>query len=145
MAFSDQPSASLLRIWPLPQLGRWATRVLHRAEILPDGTMLSARHVIPADVAWRLGQAYFGMLGLLALPLSWWYLRTYHRGTGYIHTYEDAFGRTVEEHRLGFWSDLPPDLQIILPLTFVLHLAGLLSAVRWLLVRRELLPRSEAA
>ena len=141
MAFSDQPSASLLRIWPLVPLGRWVTRLLHRAEDVPDGAMLSARHYIPEDVAWRLGQAYLGALGLLALPLTWWYLREFHRGTGRIRHYEDAFGRPAERQYLGFWSDLPPDLKVILPLTVILHLVGLVSAMRCLLVRRELQPR----
>jgi hypothetical protein len=143
MAFSDQPAPSLLRLWPLVPLGRAATRLIHRAQGTADGAMLSARHYIAEDVAWRLGQAYIGALGLLALPLTWWYLKEFHRGTGRIQHYVNVFGRPAERHYLGFWSDLPGDLKIILPLTFVLHIIGMVSAMRCILVRQELQVRDQ--
>jgi hypothetical protein len=142
MAFSDQPQPSLLRMWPLVPLGRFATRLIHRARECPDGSMVSSRHHIPEDVAWRLGQAYVGLLGLLSLPLAWTYVEAFHQGTGYYHYYHDILGRRLASHRLGFWSDLPTDLKIIMPLTFVLHTIGLFSAIRWGLVRQELQPLS---
>ncbi|HEX4847047.1 MAG TPA: hypothetical protein VFV30_02790, partial [Novosphingobium sp.] len=91
-----------------------------------------------------LGQSYLGLLGLLALPLSGLYLDEFHQTTGYFYSYTDILGRRVAEQRLGFWSDLPTDLKVILPLTAVLHVVGLVSAARCLLVRRELLPAGEA-
>lgn len=144
MAFSDQPPPSLLRIWPLVPLGRWAARLVHRAKDTTDGGLISRRYFIPEDVAWRLGQAYLGMLGLLALPLTWQYLNAFHQNTGTVRYSYDVFGRRVGKHYLGFRSDLPLDLKIILPLTFVLHVIGIVSFIRWLLVSQELRKQNKA-
>jgi len=135
MAFSNQPPPSLLRIWPLLPLGRWATRRLHRAKEGPAGGLISEKHFIPEDVAWRLGQAYLGMVGLIALPFTIWYLKAFHQGTGHIRG---------SRHYLGHWNELPLDLKVILPLTFILHIIGIVSFVRWALVAQELRPASEA-
>ena len=135
MSFSDQPPPSLLRIWPLLPLGRWAARLIHRAKDGPDGSLMSRKHIIPGDVAWRLGQAYLGMLGLLALPSAWAYVKAFHQDTGY---------QLGNWHVLGFWSDLSLDLKIVMPLTFILHVIGVVSFIRWALVVQELRPLGDA-
>ena len=57
-----------------------------------------------------------------------------HRHLGYYR------GR---RHVLGFWSDLPLDLKILVPLAFAGHLVAFASVIRLVLVRQELLTREE--
>ena len=138
MAFADQPTPSLLRLWPLPQIGLFVARLVHGGQTNPAGDIVTARRIIPAEIAWRLGQSYAGLVGVFALPVLFAYLHRFHADTGTRRTYTNVFGMPSFEHRLGHWSDLPLDLKIVLPLAIVFHIIGIVSAIRWVLIRREL-------
>lgn len=126
----------------MPQLGEWAAQLAHGRITNIDGDLLAQKFRIPRDDIWRLGQAYLGMLGLLALPLCFGYMRLFHQATGFLTYHYDILGRRVAKHHLGFWSDLPLDLKVIVPLTFLLHFIGLASAIRWMIIRKGLPLRS---
>lgn len=116
---------SPLALPPLKRIGRWTARKVHGNARSAQGYLLTKSHWIDEDQEWQLGQSYLGMLGLPVFPIVSVYLQTVHLHTGYWRG---------NRHVLGHWSDLPLDLKILLPLTFICHFAGLVSAVRAILV-----------
>ncbi len=145
MAYSDMPQPSLFGCWPLRRFGQFIAFKAHGRNLDADGSLLTRKHRIQEDDIWRLGQAYFGILGLLALPLALMYLHYFHQDTGTVTYHYDALNRRVAKHRLGFFEDLPLDLKIIMPLTFLLHFGGLLSAVRWGMLVNSMSRRSDVS
>lgn len=131
VSFSDQPAPSPLRWRVFVFLGHQTTRLVHGNRRSNEGELMTRRHYLTAEVEWRLGQTYLGLLGLLALPLGGLYIETFARDVGrYSH------GR----HYLGHWNDLPSDLRIVIPLMFIAHIIGMVSAVRYFVVSNDFRP-----
>lgn len=125
---------SPLAIPPLKRVGLWMARKVHGNRRSSQGYLLTERHYFDEDQEWRLGQGYLGMAGLPALPIVFLYVQTIHARTGYWS------GR---RHFLGAYSDLPTDLRILIPLLFVAHLTGMVSAARTILLWQGVGTRDE--
>jgi hypothetical protein len=109
-------------------------RKVHGNRRSSHGFLLTHRHYLHEDQEWRIGQGYLGMLALFALPILFAYVQTMHFHTGYW---------SGSRHHLGYWSDLPADLKIAIPLVFVAHLTGMLSAARTILLWQGVGTREE--
>jgi hypothetical protein len=136
-----KPAALLspLAIPPLPWLGRWATRMVHGNKRSSQGYLLTKKRYLDEDQEWRLGQAYLGLLGIPLFLFMFPYVAIVHRNTGYYGPSRHG----AMAHHLGFWSDMPLDLKILLPLTVVWHFTAIASIFRVALVWGETGTRDE--
>lgn len=121
----------------LKALGRRATRLVHGNLRSASGLLLTRYNYLEDDQEWRLGQSYLGLLGFALFVLGLVYLRIF-----YAHVPGQG-----HKYILGHWSQLGPDLKILLPLMVVSHLTAMASFVRLMLVRAEIAqqPRSEVS
>jgi hypothetical protein len=119
----------------LKALGRRATRIVHGDRRSSGGLLLTGSYYLEDDQEWRLGQSYVGLLGFPFFALAWTYV---------YFAYADA-PRHGHRLDLGHWSQLGPDVKILLPLMIIGHLGAMASAIRLFLVRAEIAqqPRSE--
>jgi len=112
----------------LKALGRWATRRVHGNRRSAGGLLLTRLYYLEDDQEWRLGQSYLGLLGFPLFVIGYLYIRI---------AYADA-PRHGNRYVLGFWSQLGPDLKILLPIMVAGHLLAMASFIRAILVWSEI-------
>ena len=119
----------------LKALGRRVTRRLLGDARSPDGLLLTRSHYLEPGQEWQLGLAVLGLSGFPVVVAIFIYVQIAY----------DHLRLRNGRIRLGHWSDLSPEMKILIPAMILCFLVAFCSGLRLALLQSALShqPRSD--